>query len=36
MKAIDDTPTMTEWSCGTPIQCPHCRRLLNVFLKEAS
>jgi len=34
MKAVDDTPAVTR-TFGM-ITCPHCRRVLDVFLKEAS
>jgi hypothetical protein len=35
MKAIDDTPRSSR-TFEVTIPCPHCRRLLDVFLKEAS
>jgi len=35
MKAVDDTPALTR-TFEVTIPCPHCRRLLDVFLKEAS
>jgi len=35
MKATDDTPAVTR-TFEVTIPCPHCRRLLDVFLKEAS
>ena len=35
MKAVDDTPAQTR-TFEVTIPCPHCRRLLDVFLKEAS
>jgi len=35
MKAVDDTPAVTR-TFEVTIPCPHCRRLLDVFLKEAS
>jgi len=35
VKPIDDTPAVTR-TFEVTIPCPHCRRLLDVFLKEAS
>jgi len=35
MKAVDDTPRSSR-TFEVTIPCPHCRRLLDVFLKEAS
>jgi len=35
MKPIDDTPRSSR-TFEVTIPCPHCRRLLDVFLKEAT
>ena len=35
IKPTDDTPAQTR-TFEVTIPCPHCRRLLDVFLKEAS
>jgi len=35
MKAVDKTPSRADNAFAIMIQCPHCRRILNIALTEA-